>query len=119
MTNTPSRFRVGSETYLCLPPKIKLMSETIIERFGNVPLPPYIERRAEVEDVSRYQTVYARSDGSVAAPTAGLHFDESLIERLLGAGIRMTFVTLHVGAGTFAPVRETNPQQPYASQRTL
>ena len=81
---------------------------TIIERFGNVPLPPYIERRAEVEDVSRYQTVYARSDGSVAAPTAGLHFDESLIERLLGAGIRMTFVTLHVGAGTFAPVRETN-----------
>lgn len=80
---------------------------SIIERFGKIPLPPYIERCAEVQDVSRYQTVYARSAGSVAAPTAGLHFDEAMIEELRGAGIQITFITLHVGAGTFAPVRQT------------
>ena len=81
--------------------------QDIVDQFGSVPLPPYIERKAESEDESRYQTVYAEKEGSVAAPTAGLHFDQQLIERLEQAGINMAFITLHVGAGTFAPVRGT------------
>ncbi len=72
---------------------------------GEVPLPPYIEREAESDDAVRYQTVYARSDGAVAAPTAGLHFDSALLERLQGQGIDTAFLTLHVGAGTFKPVQ--------------
>lgn len=76
-----------------------------LERFGETPLPPYIERAAANEDTSRYQTVFAQAPGSVAAPTAGLHFDEALLERLQQAGIRTARVTLHVGAGTFQPVR--------------
>jgi len=78
----------------------------ILERIGHVPLPPYIGRRDEPLDRNRYQTVYAQRHGAVAAPTAGLHFDEALLERLRGRGIRTAFVTLHVGAGTFQPVRE-------------
>ncbi len=80
----------------------------VIEHSGSVPLPPYIERPADSEDTSRYQTVYARHAGSVAAPTAGLHFDEALIDRLHHVGINTAFVTLHVGAGTFAPVRDAH-----------
>lgn len=79
----------------------------VLERTGEVPLPPYIQRAAEAGDVSRYQTVYARRDGAVAAPTAGLHFDASLMGALATAGIETAFVTLHVGAGTFQPVRAT------------
>ncbi len=77
----------------------------VLERSGEVPLPPYIERRAESDDEARYQTVYARVPGAVAAPTAGLHFDEHLLQRLGEAGVRFAYVTLHVGAGTFQPVR--------------
>jgi len=77
-----------------------------IEHFGKLPLPPYIERCAVTEDESRYQTVFARELGSVAAPTAGLHFDEDLLATLAARGVGRTFVTLHVGAGTFQPVRE-------------
>jgi S-adenosylmethionine:tRNA ribosyltransferase-isomerase len=77
----------------------------LIERHGRLPLPPYIERAAASPDEERYQTVYAREHGSVAAPTAGLHFDAALIERLLAKGIGIAHVTLHVGAGTFQPVR--------------
>lgn len=77
-----------------------------IERFGKLPLPPYIEHAATASDETRYQTVYARELGSVAAPTAGLHFDEALLAALDAHGIRRAFVTLHVGAGTFQPVRE-------------
>lgn len=77
-----------------------------IERFGRLPLPPYIEHAADASDETRYQTVYARELGSVAAPTAGLHFDDALFETLAAKGIRRAFVTLHVGAGTFQPVRE-------------
>jgi S-adenosylmethionine:tRNA ribosyltransferase-isomerase len=77
-----------------------------IERYGKLPLPPYIERSAENSDEARYQTVYARELGSVAAPTAGLHFDEALFAQLEARGVRRAFVTLHVGAGTFQPVRE-------------
>jgi S-adenosylmethionine:tRNA ribosyltransferase-isomerase len=78
---------------------------TILERIGHIPLPPYIERTDEAVDVARYQTVYATSPGAVAAPTAGLHFDDSLLEQLKERGVNMGFVTLHVGAGTFQPVR--------------
>jgi S-adenosylmethionine:tRNA ribosyltransferase-isomerase len=70
-----------------------------------VPLPPYIERSDKEEDLNRYQTVYAQNDGAVAAPTAGLHFDEGLLARLQAQGIEHAFVTLHVGAGTFQPVK--------------
>lgn len=73
--------------------------------FGHMPLPPYIERADTVEDRERYQTVYAKREGAVAAPTAGLHFDEALLSRLSMMGVQTAFVTLHVGAGTFQPVR--------------
>ena len=77
----------------------------VLEREGEIPLPPYIDRAPVHDDDSRYQTVYARHPGSVAAPTAGLHFDETLFAALDARGIRRAFVTLHVGAGTFQPVR--------------
>lgn len=73
--------------------------------FGHMPLPPYIERADTAEDRERYQTVYAKREGAVAAPTAGLHFDEALLARLKVMGVETAFVTLHVGAGTFQPVR--------------
>lgn len=82
-------------------------AEPLIERYGRLPLPPYIERDAAASDESRYQTVYARAAGSVAAPTAGLHFDHALLEELRGMGVGIAWVTLHVGAGTFQPVRST------------
>ncbi|HET8552150.1 MAG TPA: tRNA preQ1(34) S-adenosylmethionine ribosyltransferase-isomerase QueA [Gammaproteobacteria bacterium] len=78
----------------------------LIERSGHVPLPPYIDRADEALDRERYQTVYAREAGAVAAPTAGLHFDQALLDALAARGVERTFVTLHVGAGTFQPVRE-------------
>jgi S-adenosylmethionine:tRNA ribosyltransferase-isomerase len=77
----------------------------LIERHGRLPLPPYIERKAEAPDELRYQTVYARERGSVAAPTAGLHFDHDLLAELREMGVGIAHVTLHVGAGTFQPVR--------------
>jgi S-adenosylmethionine:tRNA ribosyltransferase-isomerase len=76
-----------------------------LQRLGHVPLPPYITRADTRDDRERYQTVYAASPGAVAAPTAGLHFDEALLERLREADVQSTRVTLHVGAGTFQPVR--------------
>jgi S-adenosylmethionine:tRNA ribosyltransferase-isomerase len=77
-----------------------------LDRHGEVPLPPYIDRPAGADDARRYQTVYARHPGAVAAPTAGLHFDEAMLAALQAAGIAFAFVTLHVGAGTFQPVQE-------------
>jgi len=77
----------------------------VAEQYGALPLPPYIEHSAEAADESRYQTVYAREPGAVAAPTAGLHFDEAMLEILRAQGIGTAFVTLHVGAGTYRPVR--------------
>jgi S-adenosylmethionine:tRNA ribosyltransferase-isomerase len=77
----------------------------LLERHGNTPLPPYIAHAVGAEDESRYQTVYARNPGAVAAPTAGLHFDEPLLEALRSKGVTLAWVTLHVGAGTFQPVR--------------
>jgi S-adenosylmethionine:tRNA ribosyltransferase-isomerase len=80
-----------------------------LEVLGEVPLPPYIERAAtRPEDCERYQTVYARDPGSVAAPTAGLHFTTELLERIRGRGVDIRMVTLHVGLGTFMPVKEDN-----------
>ncbi|EMP56653.1 S-adenosylmethionine--tRNA ribosyltransferase-isomerase [Marinobacter santoriniensis NKSG1] len=77
----------------------------LLERIGHMPLPPYVDRPDESSDRERYQTVYAREAGAVAAPTAGLHFDEALMDRLRDRGVEIAFVTLHVGAGTFQPVR--------------
>lgn len=82
-----------------------------LEQYGQVPLPPYIEHQADAQDESRYQTVYASVPGAVAAPTAGLHFDESIMAELAQRGIASSFVTLHVGAGTFQPVRDNNLAQ--------
>jgi len=79
--------------------------EKILMRLGRMPLPPYIERDADVADEERYQTVYARESGAVAAPTAGLHFDKALLDALAARGVESGYVTLHVGAGTFQPVR--------------
>lgn len=79
-----------------------------LDEHGHVPLPPYIEHPDEPEDEQRYQTVYARHPGAVAAPTAGLHFDEAMLEDLGNQGIAKAFVTLHVGAGTFQPVRDND-----------
>lgn len=77
----------------------------VMHAIGHVPLPPYVDRPDDPQDRERYQTVYARQDGSVAAPTAGLHFDRPLLEALAAAGVRSAFLTLHVGAGTFQPLR--------------
>ena len=76
-----------------------------VTEFGHMPLPPYIDRADESVDLERYQTVYASQSGAVAAPTAGLHFDSELLEQLLNKGVSRTELTLHVGAGTFQPVR--------------
>ena len=80
----------------------------IMDEIGHMPLPPYIERADKSDDAHRYQTVYAKHAGAVAAPTAGLHFDEALLTQLRAKGIEQAYVTLHVGAGTFQPVRVEN-----------
>lgn len=77
----------------------------LMDQHGHMPLPPYIRRPDGADDESRYQTVYARTPGAVAAPTAGLHFDQAMLDRLAVMGVEQAFVTLHVGAGTFQPVR--------------
>lgn len=79
--------------------------DVLMDRHGHMPLPPYIQRPDEAADLARYQTVFARRPGAVAAPTAGLHFDEGMLARLAAAGVETVHVTLHVGAGTFQPVR--------------
>ncbi|MGW8247058.1 MAG: tRNA preQ1(34) S-adenosylmethionine ribosyltransferase-isomerase QueA [Acidiferrobacterales bacterium] len=92
--------------------RIRLLGEesfyNALERIGRIPLPPYIQRDADEEDRQRYQTVYAQSPGAVAAPTAGLHFDEQMLRHLEDKGIEIGRLTLHVGAGTFQPVRSEN-----------
>lgn len=89
---------------------VKVMSDRtaldLVEEYGHMPLPPYIERAQDVEqDKERYQTVYSQKPGAVAAPTAGLHFDNALMEDIKAKGVDIGFVTLHVGAGTFKPVQ--------------
>ena len=82
----------------------------VLEHAGDIPLPPYIKRNTEVEDTQRYQTIYAKDEGSVAAPTAGLHFTDEIFNRLDEKNIQKDFVTLHVGAGTFKPVKAATMQ---------
>lgn len=88
---------------LCLHSKEPINS--ILEKFGQVPLPPYIKHPPTISDKKRYQTIYANTPGAVAAPTAGLHFDHELMKNLTKKGIQTAFITLHVGLGTFQPVR--------------
>jgi S-adenosylmethionine:tRNA ribosyltransferase-isomerase len=83
----------------------------VLEQAGHVPLPPYIDRADEAADRERYQTLFAREPGAVAAPTAGLHFDEALLAAIRARGVDLGFVTLHVGAGTFQPVRADDLSQ--------
>jgi S-adenosylmethionine:tRNA ribosyltransferase-isomerase len=85
--------------------------EEAIEKYGHVPLPPYIHRGDVANDVDRYQTVYARESGSVAAPTAGLHFTDEILNRLAMKGVARADLVLHVGAGTFKPVEVEDPSQ--------
>lgn len=85
--------------------------EQAIERYGHTPLPPYIDRADEETDSERYQTVYARESGSVAAPTAGLHFTDELLDEIEKRGVRRAEVILHVGAGTFKPVEVEDPAE--------
>ena len=80
----------------------------IIWKYGAMPLPPYIKRKPDESDKETYQTVYARNEGSIAAPTAGLHFTEALLKEIRAKGIRVRELTLHVGIGTFKPVRAEN-----------
>lgn len=82
--------------------------EKLLLKLGEMPLPPYIDRQADAGDMERYQTVFAREPGAVAAPTAGLHFDEPLLAGLRERGVAFGYITLHVGAGTFQPVRAEN-----------
>lgn len=84
---------------------------SLIEKAGAMPLPPYIKRPANTADAERYQTVYSKDEGSVAAPTAGLHFTDELLARVQDRGIEVKRVTLHVGPGTFMPVRHDNPDE--------
>ena len=85
--------------------------ESCLCQHGEIPLPPYIRRAANHQDRERYQTVYARNPGSVAAPTAGLHFDTALLRKLAGLGVHMANITLHIGAGTFQPLRTETLEQ--------
>lgn len=92
------------ETLYCL----RLENEDwfqVLGQYGEVPLPPYLKREAETIDKTRYQTVYAKVPGAIAAPTAGLHFDKALLNKLQGKGIQFANITLHVGSGTFQPIR--------------
>jgi S-adenosylmethionine:tRNA ribosyltransferase-isomerase len=105
-------FEIEAEVLESLPEGIKrvrLSSEEGIERLGQAPLPPYIHQR--LTDPQRYQTVYARQPGSVAAPTAGLHFTDALLERIQQAGVEPAFITLHVGLDTFRPVQGEDPEE--------
>jgi len=83
----------------------------VMQQVGHMPLPPYIQRDDDIEDMDRYQTVYAKTPGAVAAPTAGLHFTDELMQEISDQGVDSVFVTLHVGAGTFQPVRVDNIEE--------
>ncbi len=94
------------------PPFVVLQTQgsalEVLQQFGEIPLPPYIERKPGTSDLERYQTVYAKTQGAVAAPTAGLHFTTELLQQLEQDGVQLIYLTLHVGAGTFQPVRNEN-----------
>ena len=98
--------RQGELYHLCFEGEQTVLS--VLEQHGHLPLPPYITRAADAPDEARYQTVYARHPGAVAAPTAGLHFDDDMVAQIKAMGVNIAYVTLHVGAGTFQPVRVDN-----------
>lgn len=98
--------KAGSFYQLQFPTDTKLPD--LLQDIGHIPLPPYIKRSDQSVDADRYQTVYAREDGAVAAPTAGLHFDRSMLRAIQDKGVASAFITLHVGAGTYQPVRVEN-----------
>ena len=98
--------REGEFFRLQFPATINLSD--LLDKIGHMPLPPYIKREDESLDLERYQTVYSHKKGAVAAPTAGLHFDENILQEIKSKGVESAFVTLHVGAGTFQPVRSEN-----------
>jgi S-adenosylmethionine:tRNA ribosyltransferase-isomerase len=91
---------------ICFPGQGEVME--ILQRIGHIPLPPYIKREDEPLDKDRYQTIFAEKDGSIAAPTAGLHFNHSLLQSLKNEGVSTVWITLHIGIGTFAPVKVKN-----------
>jgi len=91
----------------------------LLEQYGHMPLPPYIDRADDKTDQQRYQTVYAEHAGAVAAPTAGLHFDQAMLDTLAEKGVKSAFVTLHVGAGTFQPVRVDNIEDHHMHAETI
>lgn len=94
--------------------ELKLLTNdwhSVMQAVGHMPLPPYIDREDELSDKERYQTVYSKVEGAVAAPTAGLHFDDELLAKIAEKGVETAFVTLHVGAGTFSPVRVDNVEE--------
>lgn len=101
--------RVGEMYKLRLEADLPLLEW--LELHGSLPLPPYISRQSTAADEARYQTVYANKPGAVAAPTAGLHFDQAMLDELTALGAKIAYVTLHVGAGTFQPVRVDDVQQ--------
>jgi S-adenosylmethionine:tRNA ribosyltransferase-isomerase len=104
--------RGRSEGHWLMSPETPVSATELLARHGRAPLPPYIRKGlADEEDRERYQTVYARADGSVAAPTAGLHFTPAVFDRLRERGIGWASVTLHVGLGTFEPIRTDDPEQ--------
>ena len=96
------------EDLFCLEFKAEKTILDLLDQIGHIPLPPYITREDDAEDYTRYQTVFAKQAGAVAAPTAGLHFDQATIDKLGQKGVAKTFITLHVGSGTFQPVRVDN-----------
>ena len=89
----------------------KLSIYDVLQQQGHMPLPPYIKRQADLSDKERYQTVYAKHQGAIAAPTAGLHFDQQLLDACEQAAASLAYITLHVGAGTFQPVRTDDISQ--------
>ncbi len=98
--------RKGDLFLLEFPDSVNILA--CLAEIGHIPLPPYIQREDQAEDVQRYQTVFAQQPGAVAAPTAGLHFDTDLMQQLTAKAVKQTFLTLHVGSGTFQPVRTEN-----------
>jgi S-adenosylmethionine:tRNA ribosyltransferase-isomerase len=104
--NVEARFVARREDLFEL--ELSAEPQAYFERYGSMPLPPYIERPADADDSDRYQTIYAREPGAIAAPTAGLHFDAAMLARIAEWGVATAHVTLHVGAGTFQPIRVEN-----------
>lgn len=102
---------VATETVIDFQWDADLTFGELLERLGKIPIPPYLDRESQALDNSRYQTVYSKLEGSVAAPTAGLHFTDQLLSQLHGQGIRTEEITLHVGAGTFLPVKSADATQ--------